>query len=245
MNWPSNFYSAATPILPYIFQCAPAPASQCFWDNYTITGRVLNYTVTLESPHNSREWCAHACVAAGYAWAGVEFGVACFCGAALPVNGSLPPSACAAMPCAGAPQEACGGADIISVFPSTCPDAPGVPPGLLPSKAYQGAPRMWLTAPRTTVGATEGAVAVEVAVLAATQPDEVTAVWWTVPGDGKNTSVPLAPTGDSSSRGVWAVALPLPADASAALEYVVISTWGGGAQQITVPIEGAQVVIVV
>ncbi len=247
MNWPSHFFPAAGPILPFMSACASAAQSPCFWDNYTVGGRVLPYTVTLNSPGNSREWCGRACEAAGYALAGVEFGVACFCGDAPPPPAdALPAARCSAMHCAGMQEEGCGDADVISVFPAACPPTPGLPPNLLPQRAYLGAPRMWLTAPRTTVGAGEGGVAVEVALLAADAPDAVVAVWWTVPGGG-NTSTPLARGGSGAApRGVWATTLPVPAG-GAELEYVVVATWGAppGAPTLTAPTEGAVSVVFV
>lgn len=244
-NWPSNFYAAAGPILPYIARCEPydGAGAGCYWDNYTVTGRVLPYTVTLSSPGNSREWCGQACTRAGFPLSGVEFGVACFCGGARPPAAyALPLSACAAMPCAGAPSEACGSADVISVFPSACPPAPGVPPGLLPPSTYGGPRRLWLTTPRTTAAAAEVALAVEAAVLAAAPPDAVTLTWWTVPGPATNASLPLAPV--AAGRGLWAARVPLPADAAVVLEYVVTATWTGGSS-LVVPVEGAQTVVVV
>ena len=250
-NWPSYFLSTAGPILTYASACAQvdSPQSACFWDNYTSpSGRVLPHTVSLNSASNTREGCAGACAAAGYPLAGVEFGVACFCGAALPpASASLPASACAAMPCAGAPREGCGAADIISVYPSHCPAAPGVPPGLLPSSGYAGAaPRLWLSAPRSTVGAEEGGVAVEAVVLAGPGGGAVavSAVWWVVPGSGSggNSSTPLVYEG--GGRGIWSALLPLPTDPQAVLEYVVVAQWPGGGST-AVPVEGAQSVVVV
>ncbi len=247
MNWPSNFLTAAGSILRYTSACAPveSPASACFWDNYTLTGRALPHTVTLDSASNSREWCAGACAQQGYPLAGVEFGVACFCGTVPPpASTALPNAACAAMPCAGALGEGCGAADIISVFPSACPAAPGVPPNLFPSAAFAGsAPRMWLSAPRSTVGTEEGGVAVEAVVLAAQQPSGVSAVWWTLPGSG-NTTTPLARVG-GESRGLWAASLPLPADSNTVLEYIVVAQWQGSGATVTVPVEGAVSVVVV
>lgn len=252
-NWPSNFYAAAGNILPYLTgQCAGVAQSPCYWDNYTQpSGRVLPHLVTMNSPHNSREWCAGACAQEGYPWAGVEFGVACFCGSTLPDPSQAIPNAtaCAAMPCAGAPGEGCGGADIISVLPSACPPASGLPPGLLPPKTYQGQPRMWPSAPRSTIGVKEGGVTVEVVVLAAQQPQTVTAVWWLVPssgggggGAGGNTSTPLLSTA-GGSRGIWGATLPIPSDSTDVLEYVVVAQWGGGGMQLVEPVEGAQSVV--
>jgi hypothetical protein len=243
MNWPSNFYAAASTILPYIATCPSVEQSLCFWDNYTITGRVLPYTVTLDSPFNSREWCAAACSEESYAFAGVEYGVACFCGDSLPnASYSLPSAACSVMPCASVPSESCGAADIISVFPSSCPPASGVPPGLLPTKAYLGLPRMWFSSPRSTVGVNEQRVEVEVVVLASDQPEDVIAIWWTVPSSEPiNTTTPLV---NKEGKGVWAATLPLPTNTSLVLEYVVIANWENNSTQLVIPIEGAQSVVI-
>jgi hypothetical protein len=247
MNWPSHFFSLAGSIVPYMSVCETAAASWCGWDNYTSSaGRVLPHTVTLSSPTNSREWCGAACAAQGFSLAGVEFGSACFCGDTLPPLGdALPAQRCAAMPCTGAAGEGCGDADIISVFPAACAPAPGLPPNLLPSSEYLGAPRMWLTAPRTTVGSSEGGVAVEVAVLSAGAPDAVNVVWWAVPGGGGNTSTPLVRTG-AGTRGLWSATLPVPQGPGAELEYVVIASWAAPtARTLTAPVEGAVSVVFV
>ena len=45
-------------------------------------------------------------------------------------------------------------------------------------------------------------------------------------------------------RGLWAARLPLPADTSAVLEYIVVAQWQGGAG-VTAPLEGAVSVVVV
>ena len=78
----------------------------CYQD---YVARILPHTVTIESDKNSLEWCAYQCFAAGgnYTIAGVEFGVACFCGTALPTSPKLDPSKCS-MPCAANVTEKCG-----------------------------------------------------------------------------------------------------------------------------------------
>ena len=78
----------------------------CYQD---YVARILPHTVTIESDKNSLEWCAYQCFAAGgnYTIAGVEFGVACFCGTALPTSPKLDPSKCS-MPCAANATEKCG-----------------------------------------------------------------------------------------------------------------------------------------
>jgi hypothetical protein len=104
---------------------------------------------------------------------------------------------------------------------------------------------MWPSAPRTTVGVKEGGVAVEVVVLAAQQPQSVTAVWWLVPSSSGvgagNTSTPLLSTA-GGSRGIWGATLPIPSDTTDALEYVVVAQWGGG-MQLVEPVEGAHSVV--
>lgn len=238
-NWPSNFFAGAGSILPYMASCAAfdAPDAGCFSDNYTKTGRVLPYTVTISNGANSREWCALQCLAAGYAIAGVEFGVACFCGdAPPPARDALPLAACGAMACAGAPREGCGDADIISVYSASCAPVPDLPPGLLPPRGYGGARRLWLTAARTAAFAAEGSLRVEAAVLATEAPTSVTATFWST--GGPNTSVPLSPV-----RSLWVVALPLPSDTTLTLEYVVQAKWASGDVVVT-PIEGAASVVI-
>jgi hypothetical protein len=252
MNWPSNFYAAAGSILPYLSSCEKVEQSLCFWDNYTITGRVLPFTVSLDTSLNTREWCASACLAESYPFAGVEFGVACFCGKTLPnTSYSLPSVACSTMSCPAAPSEGCGAADIISVFPSSCPPASGVPPGLLPSKEYLGSSRMWLTAPRSTIGVNEGGVTIEVVVLSAQQPINVTAIWWLVPSSSSSSSSSSSGNEttslvneDGNGRSLWAVILPLPTDITTVIEYIVIAQLDA-TQQLITPVEGAQSVVIV
>ena len=150
------------------------------------------------------------------------------------------------MACAGAPQERCGDADIISVFPADCAPVPDLPPGLLPPRTYGGARRMWLTAVRTAAFAAEAALRVEAAVLSAEAPASVAATYWLVSAlsggvSGANTTVPLELVG--AGRALWAAALPLPSDVSLTLEYVVEATWQGGGAMVA-PVEGAVSVVV-
>jgi hypothetical protein len=260
MNWPSNFLALAGPILAYTAACAPFDdpvQASCVPDGNWSTGgaRTLPHTVTLSSGSNSREWCAAQCAAANYSLAGVEFGVACFCGNALPPGITpLPLAACGAVPCAAAPGEGCGGADILSVYPAACPPAPGLPPNLLPPTSYLGPPRLTplATAVRTVIGRGEGNVTVQLAVLAAAPPERVSVTWWLVPdgGGGGNTTVAMALV--AAGRGLYAAALPLPADPTQALEYVVEAAWppsAGGAPPavgpLIWPVEGAQSVVVI
>jgi hypothetical protein len=255
-NWPSNFLPLAAPLLPFMSACAPVsdPSSHCFPDELGPgRTRVLPYQVTLSSGANSREWCASQCSAHGYAWAGVEFGVACFCGPQLPQLQELPASACSAMPCAAAAGEACGGSDIISVFPAQCAQAPGLPPGLLPPAGYQGAPRAFQTAVRSTVSAAEGSLQLELAVLAQAAPETVQVTWWWV--FGQPVVARAAASANSSAllqlsapgRGLYQASIPLApgaAQSSALLEYVLLVSWGQSGTAVAVPVEGARTVLV-
>ena len=45
-----------------------------------------------------------SCCALEYPWAGVEYAVAYFCGAALPTSGQLPMESCNAMNCVAIPS---------------------------------------------------------------------------------------------------------------------------------------------
>jgi hypothetical protein len=256
MNWP-GFFSLAAPVLPYMSRCAATTdptASACLPDgNWSGGGggRAYPYTVTLSDPGNTREWCGAQCVAAGYAWAGVEFGVACFCGGEQVPAGvvPLPLSACVNMTCAGAPDEFCGGPDILSVFPAACPPTPGLPPDLLPPTTFQGPARLFPTVVRTVVGEAEGFVVVEVAVLAAAQPDAVELTWWTVPSSASavvaaNTTVAM--TAEGVGRGLYTASVPVPTVPTDVLEYVVGATWtAGGTGPLVWPVEGAQSVVFV
>lgn len=262
MNWPAYLLAAAGPILSYTQHCAAYddPTAHCYpdWN----VNRTLPYTVSISDPSNSRERCAAECKTAGYAWAGVEFGVACFCGNDLPADVQpLPLSACANMSCAAAPGEACGGPDILSVYPSDCHATSGLPPNLFPSHSYMGAaPRVFPTAVRTTVSASEGNLAVDVVVLADNEPTSVSLTWWPVAiegdpvhlhcayqqgtrvdiGGGANTTVAMTGV---PSRGLYSASIPVAGDSAMQMEYVVAAEWADGAT-VMWPVEGAQSVLV-
>jgi hypothetical protein len=206
---------------------------------------VLPYTVSLNSAACSREWCARECVSAGFALAGVEYGVACFCGnLPPPASYALPNAACTAMACAGAPSERCGDADVISVFSADCPDAPDLPPGLLPPQTYAGAPRLWLTSARTAVAANEGALRIEAAVLAAAAPSSVSVTFWTMGPGGASANTTLQMPSVSAGRALYAASVPLPSDAIA-LEYVVEAALSAEGAVLVAPVEGAASVSVI
>lgn len=73
-------------------------------------GRLPNWphTTTIQS-------CQQACGNQGHIYAGLEFGVECFCGDAL-VGSTLAPASECNMPCSGSSQQLCGGPDRIDVY---------------------------------------------------------------------------------------------------------------------------------
>jgi hypothetical protein len=111
---------------------------------------------------------------------------------------------------------------------------------------------MYETAVCTTVAASEGALTVEVAVLAASQPDAVTLTWWLVPTDVAVSGIYSTGAGNTTvsmtgiaGRGLYSAPVPLPSAGSATLEYVCQATWKANGEALYVPIEGAQSVVVV
>ncbi|KAH9995212.1 WSC-domain-containing protein [Xylariaceae sp. FL0662B] len=75
--------------------------------NHALTGGVLY------SPNMTLQLCAGFC--SEYGWFGVEYGTQCFCGTSHPSSGEAAPTECN-MGCAGNGNQACGGANRISVF---------------------------------------------------------------------------------------------------------------------------------
>ena len=101
---------------------ADAPESQCF-DHpepralpFCVKGPWAPPPDDVLNPSNTREVCAATCRTAGYAYAGVEYGSACWCGPSwISAEKKKLPSECSAMPCAGDQSEGCGGPWIVSV----------------------------------------------------------------------------------------------------------------------------------
>ncbi|RCI08004.1 hypothetical protein L249_7791 [Ophiocordyceps polyrhachis-furcata BCC 54312] len=64
----------------------------------------------------SNEKCASHCASKGYAFAGTEAGIECWCGSAIRDDGVRLPDRFCEMPCPGTGGEACGGSWAISVY---------------------------------------------------------------------------------------------------------------------------------
>ncbi|KAG8829938.1 hypothetical protein FRC17_005763 [Serendipita sp. 399] len=91
--------------------------SNCFVDE--IYNRVLPKQLALEEGGMTVEWCLDACDAAGYAFAGVEYGKECFCGHSSPTD--VATDARCKISCEGNGGELCGGSNGISVYRSRAP----------------------------------------------------------------------------------------------------------------------------
>ncbi|WWD17948.1 hypothetical protein CI109_102393 [Kwoniella shandongensis] len=77
--------------------------------------RVLNGYVALNQYSLTVDSCLTVCEDKGFAYAGVEFGKECYCGAALPTDVKYSQTACN-MKCAGDASETCGGSYAIELF---------------------------------------------------------------------------------------------------------------------------------
>ena len=156
-------------------ECTPAnlQQSQCHKDSSS--DRVLPHTEWLSNPATTQSTCATACGTQNFTIAGVEFGVACFCGHAMPSSPRLPTSSCGAMACAGNRSEACGDANVMLAYPIQCVQSPSaILAELMPPHDYQGENRMFRTAVRTTLSrALDITFELEVVVLSSEVPSSV------------------------------------------------------------------------
>ncbi|KAF9890518.1 hypothetical protein FE257_005923 [Aspergillus nanangensis] len=83
----------------------------CYTDN--TNARTLNTSILV--PGHTVEACQAACAAAGFTFAGMEYGTQCFCGTAIQ-NGATFGSLGCTTPCAADPAEICGGSEAISMY---------------------------------------------------------------------------------------------------------------------------------
>ncbi|KAI8616934.1 aspartic peptidase domain-containing protein [Chytriomyces sp. MP71] len=86
----------------------------CFQDSETRTLPVKLW----ERDDATPALCLNDCVAAGYAYGGMEYGLQCFCGNTFPQTSLLQPRSCS-MPCSGDTNQTCGGSWSLSVITNT------------------------------------------------------------------------------------------------------------------------------
>jgi hypothetical protein len=96
-----------------------------------------------------------------------------------------------------------------------------LPPDALPSKQYEGPPRIIVPAVRTSVAAGE-TLKLKVILLAKAPPQDA-ALHWRELGRGEFAKVPLGHV----ARGVYSVEFPAAATRSADLEYYIQASWPG------------------
>lgn len=92
----------------------------CYTDSVSFRALDINTQVPGGPSGQSPEACTAACIAHDLAFAGVEFGGECWCGAFINNGQTLASNqALCSMPCNGAPGEICGGADGINIYDCT------------------------------------------------------------------------------------------------------------------------------
>lgn len=111
----------------------------CWSDN--VNGRALPFAVGTGG-QNSLNSCTAACFAAGYTFAGTEYGAECWCNDNRGVmnGGAQVPSSECSMPCQANPQQFCGAGNRLSVYqyngtPTSGEPTPSSSPSATPSAA--------------------------------------------------------------------------------------------------------------
>lgn len=110
----------------------PAQYSIPGWDYkgcYTDNGnsRTL-YDMSTANDSMTAESCVQFCSAAGYPFAGVEYGRECYCSRSIAVSASLADETTCSFACAGNSSEICGGSSRINVLHNTSDIASAQPP---------------------------------------------------------------------------------------------------------------------
>ncbi|KAG9003884.1 hypothetical protein FRB94_002801 [Tulasnella sp. JGI-2019a] len=107
-------------------------------------------TRVASSSSNTPQTCIALCAAGSYTFAGVEYGVECWCGTTLNSPVTLAASSCN-MPCAGDSSQTCGQGNVMNVFKYTAPATPTTPTLTYTSQGcYQDQSARTLNGPSTT-----------------------------------------------------------------------------------------------
>ncbi|XP_054261821.1 uncharacterized protein LOC128985882 [Macrosteles quadrilineatus] len=93
----------------------------CYKDN--VNDRLLSGFFK-ELQKNSPEQCRNTCFKLGYLYAGVEYGVQCFCGDTHPLPSLLRDASQCSMTCPGSSDTKCGGRVMLSIYETGITDIP-------------------------------------------------------------------------------------------------------------------------
>lgn len=96
----------------------------CYTDS--VAQRTLGSAAGGDGATMSAATCIAFCNSRGYSLAGTEYSYECFCANAIGGTGAPATSGCN-MPCNGAPGEACGGPDRLSVYEKAAGSGGGTP----------------------------------------------------------------------------------------------------------------------
>lgn len=96
----------------------------CYTD--AAAGRTLLGAYSVDAGGNSVDACTAKCNAAGFFYAGVEFGKECFCGNTLSNNGVPAPASDCNFACPGNAGQKCGAGNRLNIY--AAPGAPPAPP---------------------------------------------------------------------------------------------------------------------
>ncbi|KAK4034106.1 glyoxal oxidase N-terminus-domain-containing protein [Parachaetomium inaequale] len=98
----------------------------CYTD---VPGRTINGASYADGANMTIEACLTYCSSKGFAYAGTEYSVECFCGSSLAAAATKVADSVCNMPCSGAATQPCGAGSRLSLFHTTAVSGPGVNPG--------------------------------------------------------------------------------------------------------------------
>ncbi|KAM3074473.1 hypothetical protein ACMFMF_006482 [Clarireedia jacksonii] len=96
----------------------------CYSDGST---RTLNGSMTTNANTNTPQECAITCHAAGYQYAGLEYGQECWCGSTISSSAVVADASECNYKCSGNSEESCGGyyyIDVFKITPAVTPQPP-------------------------------------------------------------------------------------------------------------------------
>ncbi|KAK4158470.1 putative fungistatic metabolite [Chaetomidium leptoderma] len=99
----------------------------CYVD---VPGRTINGASYADGADMTIEACLAFCTSKGFAYAGTEYSVECFCGSGLAATADKVADSVCNMPCSGDATQPCGAGSRLSIFHTTEVSGPQVNPGV-------------------------------------------------------------------------------------------------------------------